>query len=153
MRKKRKSGPIILLLLIVIAIFAYFTNPTEEMHREAANAKIEGVVAKTLDKYGLSETALGALGTDITKPFIAVLVEQHVSSKNYFLFSTTQVNIDEESQIIGIGAFNKVFISNKVDEILEREVDKYIKKKIKNLKIPGLNLDLDELLKGLEVEG
>ena len=74
-----------------------------------------------------------------------------MSSKNYYLFSTTQVNLDGKSQIIGVGVFNKVFISNKVDEILEREIDNYINEKIKDIKIPGINLD--DLLKDLEIEG
>ena len=64
------------LLLIAVAMFAYFTNPTENMHRKAASEKINIAVAKTLDKYGLSESALGMLGIDIAKPFIAVLVEK-----------------------------------------------------------------------------
>lgn len=151
MRKKRKSGLIVFLLLIAVAMFAYFTNPTENMHRKAASEKINIAVAKTLDKYGLSDSALGALGTKMTKPFIAVLVEQHVSSKNYYLFSTTQVNLNGKSQIIGVGAFNKVFISNKVDEVLEREINNYINEKIKDIKIPEINLD--DLLKDLEIEG
>ncbi len=141
MRKKRKSGLFILLLLIVVAMFAYFTNPMQEMHKEATGERINMVFEKTLDKYGLSNSVLGALGSDIAELFVAVFVEKHVSSKDYFLFSTTQINLDNKSQIIGIGAFNKVFISGKVDEALEREIDKYIEEKIKKLRIPFIDLN------------
>lgn len=147
MAKRGKSGCFLFLLLIAVAVFAYFTNPTKEMHQQAAKVKVEKISENLLAKYGLQEGLLGSLGMEITEPFVADLLEKHVTSKNYFLFSTTQVEWDNQSQTIGLGAFNKVFISNKVDEIIEREIEKYVKEKIESIKIPGVNLN--EILQGL----
>ena len=68
---------------------------------------------------------------------------------NYFLFSITRINWDGRSQIIGAGAFRRVYISNQIDDVLKREVENYIKEKMKGLQFPGIDLKKFKLELGL----
>ncbi|MFV0392258.1 MAG: DUF4359 domain-containing protein [Paludibacteraceae bacterium] len=138
--RRRKSGCLFFIVLIAVCVIAYFTNPTKLQHQTVAKERLSKVADDLLAKYGVEKGLLGVFGKDLTGQLVDELVQTHVSSDNYFLLSTTQVNWDGRSQIIGIGAFNNVFIPKKVDEILEREVEKYVKEKIQNMQIPGLDL-------------
>jgi hypothetical protein len=73
-----------ILLIGLFLIFAYFTNPTDEQHREAVKQK-----AVRID---------------------ASLKNKKVVRENYYVFSITKLNHRDEHRVIGAGAFTKVFI-------------------------------------------
>lgn len=126
-----------IVILIAVGIVAYLTNPTEQMHREAAGLKLEKIADNALAKYGVGNNVLSSLGLDAGNLFVKQLLDNHITSDNYQLFSLTKLNWEGNSYVIGIGAFNRVFISNKVDEIAEKAIDNYLKEKIRDL-IPGI---------------
>ena len=130
MAKGRRKGCLFLVILAGIFVGAYLTNPTEDMHREAAKEKLNKMALNLLSKYGI----------DLSGKYVDEFIQNHVSADNYYLFSTTRVHWSGESRIIGIGAFGRVYISGKVDEILERELENFVKEKIEGIKIPGFDL-------------
>ena len=76
-----------LLLIVVFAAIAYFTNPTLEKHRLAVTEK-----AKKLD---------------------SPMRKKSVSRESYYLFSLTAIDQGDDHRIVGVGAFTKVFIFGK----------------------------------------
>lgn len=149
MARGRRKGCFFYIILIAIGVAAYFTNPTEEMHKAAAKARLEKIANEMLNKYGVEKSIIAKLGISISEQFMDDMINNQVSSDNYYLLSTTKVNWDGRSQIIGVGVFNHVFISNKVDEILKKELENTVKEKINGIKIPGLNLE--DLNLGIEL--
>ncbi len=76
-----------ILLVALIVIIAYFTNPTEQMHKEAVLNK-----AKSTDSS---------------------MRNKKVSRENFYVFSITAVDHGDEHRLVGAGAFTQVFIFNK----------------------------------------
>lgn len=136
----RKATYFVILILVALVVIAYLTNPDERQHQAAAKEKLHQIADNLLAKYGIEPGFISGLGIDFTDPFVDSLIESHITVDNYFLFSTTNVTWEGQSQIIGIGIFKQVFISNKADEILQQELENYVKEKINGFRIPGLEL-------------
>ncbi len=66
-----------------------------------------------------------ALGMMIGGTLVENVIDNLVSTDNYILFSTTKINWDGKSRIIGIGAFGNVYITNKLEEALDKGLLKY----------------------------
>lgn len=136
----RKATYFVILILVALVVIAYLTNPDERQHQAAAKEKLHQIADNLLAKYGIEPGFISGLGIDITDQFVDKLIESHITVDNYFLFSTTNIEWEGQSQIIGIGIFKQVFISNKADEILQQELENYVKEKINGFRIPGLEL-------------
>ena len=136
----RKATYFVILILVALVVIAYLTNPDERQHQAAAKEKLHQIADNLLAKYGIEPGFISGLGIDITDQFLDKLIESHITVDNYFLFSTTNIEWEGQSQIIGIGIFKQVFISNKADEILQQELENYVKEKINGFRIPGLEL-------------
>jgi hypothetical protein len=76
-----------ILLIGVFVILAYFTNPTEEMHRAAVLRKAEQ--------------------EDIP------MRNKKVVRDNYYVFSLTKIRHADESKVVGAGGFTQVIIFSK----------------------------------------
>ena len=134
----KKAPYFLLLVLVLLVVVAYLTNPNEQQHQAAAKEKLHKVAENLLAKYGIEPGFIPGSAINFTDPFVDSLIEKHVSAHNYFLFSTTNIEWEGQSQIIGVGAFKNVFISPKADEMLQQELENYVKEKIRGFKIPGL---------------
>lgn len=126
-----------LIVLAGLAVIGYFTNPTEAMHKEAAHDKLEKIMENTLSRYGVGKNILSTLGIDAGNNFVGQLIDNHITVDNYYIFSLTRLKWEDKSYVIGVGALNKVFISNKVDDIAHKAADDFLKDKIFDL-IPGI---------------
>ena len=140
-----KKIVLFLIVLVGLAVIGYLTNPTEAMHREAGKEKLEKISENLLSGYGIDPRILSALGIDFQGKFVEELITNHIYRDNYYVFSLTKVNWEDQNQIVGLGFFNKVYISNQVDDIIKKEVENYIKEKIRELKIPFFDLNSLEL--------
>jgi hypothetical protein len=115
---------IVLLVLGVLLFVAAMTNPDVDTHRGAVSARVKPAMIEFLQEDDASDQAA------MMAPMLAGLavdnyVSQLVSSRNYILFSTTEVTWLGESRTIGIGAFGNVYLSDKLDrdaihELLEK---------------------------------
>ena len=91
----------------------------------------------TLMRYGVGKNILSSLGIDPGKKYVGQMIDSHISIDNYYVFSLTRLKWEDKSYVIGVGIFNKVFISNKVDDIAAKTIDDFLKDKIYDL-IPGI---------------
>lgn len=76
-----------LLLIGLFLVIAYFTNPTEEMHRNAVLQKAERTDASMRGKK--------------------------VRRENYYIFSLTRIDHRDGHSIVGAGGFTQVFVFSK----------------------------------------
>ena len=130
-----------LIVLAGLAVIGYLTNPTEAMHREAAQEMLQKISDNILSDYGIDTQILSTLGIDFQAKWVEELITNHISRDNYYAFSLTKVHWEDQNQIFGLGFFNKVFISNQVGDIIKKEVENYIKEKIRALRIPILDMN------------
>ena len=136
-----KKIVLFLIVLLGLAVIGYLTNPTEVMHREAAQEMLEKISENILSDYGIDPRILSTLGVDFQGKLVEELITNHISRDNYYVFSLTKVHWEGLNQVIGLGFFNKVYISNQVDDIIKKEVENYIKEKIRYLRIPILDMN------------
>lgn len=136
-----KKTVLFLVVLVGVAVIGYLTNPTEAMHREASKDKLEMIAENLLANYGIDPQVLSSLGINFQGKLVDELITNHISCDNYYVFSLTKLNWRDQSQTVGFGFFNKVYISNKVDDKIKEEVGNYIKNIIGELKTPIFDLN------------
>ncbi|MFN7592568.1 MAG: hypothetical protein ACK5QZ_04430, partial [Bacteroidota bacterium] len=86
--------------------------------------KVTSIIQKSKNEQsnksdGGLEQAGQALGMMIGGAIIDGIIDNIISTDNYILFSTTKLNWDGNTRIIGFGAFGNVFISDKLDEAVK----------------------------------
>jgi hypothetical protein len=123
--KRRIRNFFILAVIGAIAVAAFLTNPGQEKHKEAVRNKFDTYMQKTL-KDGLSGAnndwgkAGQIIGGAVSGAIVAQLTDQVVSVGNYYLFSTTKITWNGQTNVVGIGAFGNVFLSGKIDDALKK---------------------------------
>ena len=81
MAKGRKKGCLFLVILTAIFVGAYFTNPTEDMHREAAKEKLNKMALNLLSKYGIEESFVAGLGIDLSGKYVDEFIQNLLKIK------------------------------------------------------------------------
>jgi len=100
-KSSKTSKKDLIILMIILAVFV-ITNPSESDHEKAVFKKIE-----TQENFEDSESSLGnALGSFLGESILKNVIER----RNFFLFSLTEVSINEETKIVGWGALGYVHI-------------------------------------------
>jgi hypothetical protein len=122
MRKK----PLIIGIAILIALVAMLTNPTEEKHKSKVKSIVETQIQKSVmnelnDIDNGSENVAQDASILLGNVMMEQLVNSMVTCTDYILFSTTNIVWGGESKTIGFGLFGHVFISSKVEKLLESE--------------------------------
>jgi hypothetical protein len=118
----RKTTYFFILTLIALVLAAWATNPDEQQHHEAARIKLGEIVENTMGDFGLKKNLLTNMGFDIGNKYIDSLLDDCISANNYLVCSTTVFTFNGQKHIIGFGAFGKVWISDKVEESLKKEI-------------------------------
>jgi Protein of unknown function (DUF1566) len=100
------------LILIIILVIAFFTNPNNlQKHKDAVleyyKEKYVGVSKSNSDL----QNAMNSLG-NLDKAFLVEFIEPLVSYKNYYVFSLTKFS----DKIVGVGLFGKVFVFGNITE-------------------------------------
>lgn len=124
---KKKNG-LWLLGIFVFLLVLVATNPNEQMHQNEVKSKIMKILQKEIDP---SKEILGEFSSVVGSYFIEQMVQAKVTRVNYFLFSTTNLNWDGKTRIIGIGMLNNIFIFPQI----ENAVNQYLGR-TKNQRIP-----------------
>ncbi len=132
-RKRNKSG-FIFLILIVIAAVAFFTNPDKEAHKEAVVARSNQVVKEIIAER--NDVVASAAWQMAGEQLLTQFVDSYVTVDNYYIFSIPKVNWDGKSYPIGVGAFDKVYITKDFNKNLIEPIINDMENKIMNL-LPG----------------
>ena len=113
-----KRENIIAGIILSIIVIAAFTNPNPYRHKELLKSKLYSGLQEsgTDESWGkTSEAIRKLLGTGL----INKLVENEIKTQNYGLFSTSSINVDGKTKVIGIGIFGHVFYTSEFDETLK----------------------------------
>lgn len=117
-----KTKQITLITLGAFLLIAIFTNPNRDMHKEELKSKFIESYQKSLEANStLNNNGFETLGNLLGTSLINTLIENNVSCDNYLLFSITKITYKGESKSIGFGFLGKVFLSGKVDEVLNKK--------------------------------
>lgn len=110
MNKKR----IFALIIICAAVAAIWTNPKKEQHERVVKEKAEYLLKNQLGKkeQGFFDIGMQLFGKNMVDDFIS----KNVVVTNYYLFSLTKIKWDGKDNTVGVGAFEHVWLSPKIDE-------------------------------------
>lgn len=120
-----KRGYLGIFLFGLLILIAVLTNPSQEVHEEALKAKLNLYLQNSMSE-GSAETnnewekAGNALGFMLGGAIIEGVVSNVVTIDNYVVFSFTRISWGGESKVIGVGVFGNVFLTSKLDEVLNQ---------------------------------
>ena len=101
------------LLLIILMLAAVFTNPTKERIEAALTVKAKEILEKQLNSNDkVMSLGMTLFGDRVVNEFVS----NYTHTDNYYLFSLSKIRWNSEDIIIGVGLFNQVWISPKIDE-------------------------------------
>jgi len=117
---------LIWLTISLLIVLAFSTNPPVEKHRAEVKNKFGTILQKSLaeniDKNGGDKQGLD-IGTTFSSMFGSIilnpLIDSYISDDNYLLFSVTKLKWNDKTNVIGFGAFGKVYISDNLGQKLE----------------------------------
>lgn len=115
----------IITIVSLLVIVAVLTNPNKERHLEVLRSEINSAVQKSLseepDSPSVEYGDLGdVMGLVVGGLFVNGILNNIVSIDNYVLFSLTRITWEGNSIIIGIGLFGNVFLTDKIDDAINK---------------------------------
>ncbi|MCH4828637.1 DUF4431 domain-containing protein [Flavobacterium columnare] len=138
-----------LLFTSALTLILIFTNPSEENHIQSVKSKLKTAFKKKMTTEMIEDNSnsmqsLGkGIGLLLGDTFIDKMTDGFISRNNYLLFSTTKAEYKGESKVIGFGVLGNVFLSDKVNDIFNKEGKKYKGKVVTELQYgpPGYGED------------
>jgi len=101
------------LLLIILMLAAVFTNPSKEKIETALTVKAKDILKNQLNSDDKAmELGMSLFGDRVVNEFVT----SYTHTANYYLFSLSKIRWNGEDIIIGVGLYNQVWISPKLDE-------------------------------------
>jgi len=105
---------LIVIVLLAAAVAAYLTNPKPDQHREVAKQRINQLMQESMSE---AHPLLGSIGAAVGKTLLSPMLDNIVNSNNYYLFSTTTLTWNGVKHVVGTGAFGRVFLGEKFDQV------------------------------------
>jgi hypothetical protein len=120
-----KKNYLILAIVGLVILVAILTNPNQDRHKEVIKNKLNSFMQKSINESSAKtdnewEQAGQALGMMLGGALVDKIIDNLISTDNYVLFSTTKISWEGETKIIGIGAFGNVFITNELDQAMNK---------------------------------
>jgi hypothetical protein len=123
MRKKIFIVSIVVLCLVLL--IALFSNPSPAFHK----ADLKNRVYKELNIDTLQQEKPDNLFDYITnftnnigKSMVDKTVENTVQVDDYYFFSLTKVTYQGQTKVIGMGAFNQLFLFVNLKEVINEQI-------------------------------
>lgn len=120
-----KTKQIAIFVFATILLIAVLTNPSQENHKEKVKNTFTEYFQKSLKESQLeSENNFAALGSLLGESLIKTMIENTITRDNYLIFSLTKITYKSEEKIIGYGVFGNVFLSDKVEDTFNKNLNK-----------------------------
>jgi hypothetical protein len=108
----------LLLFLAILFGIAFFTSPSELEHKALLKAEYN----KLIDQYTRSdkdsnfwEKAGNVLGKFFGRAIVEKGVDYFIEVEDYTFFSLGKVTLDNNTEIVSVGIFGKVFITDELE--------------------------------------
>ncbi len=129
--KQNKKGLLLLILLLLVVAVAFFTNPDKEAHKEAIIARSNQVIEEIItERNDMVSSAAWQLAGE---QFLSEFIDSNVTVDNYYLFSIPKVNWDGKSYPMGVGAFEKVYVTKHLNRDVVQPILNDMENKVKDL--------------------
>ncbi len=120
----RKNLKIALLISIFLVLFiAILTNPNKEFHK--SDIKLRVYKELNIDTLQKKSSNIFDMFKGISNSFGKSMVDDTVDNllqvDNYYLFSFTKVTYQGQTKIIGMGAFNQIFLFVNLKQLIEEQ--------------------------------
>lgn len=109
----------VLVIIGIILLVAFFTNPDHETHENILMDKLKPELLEYyLGERGLHEdVSVGeALGLMIGSAVAERFVKNLIIVDDYLLFSLSKITWEGQTRVIGIGAFGTVFLARDLEK-------------------------------------
>ena len=119
-------------LLFILLLAAFLTNPRRETHLQELQVKLtEAIDASMSERQNDDPVTYNAwkLGG---KQMVGLFTKNYASVDNYYVFSLTRLRWENESYVVGIGAFGNVWITGRIDKEFADTVIDHTEETIKN---------------------
>lgn len=114
MKAIKKTLTKFFVILVIIAGIMFFTNPRKARHKQEIVELVDQLIIDKIDSKITTKNFLGQIAKNATINFgsnqIEKLIDERLVVKNYILFSTTNIRIENQSMPIGIGIFGRVVL-------------------------------------------
>jgi len=114
---------ILIVLIAAIGVAAYMTNPQPGQHRDAAKQRVGELLQASISKESSALGSIGAAVGTVGKTLATPVLAQIVNSDNYYLFSTTTFTWNGVTNVVGVGAFGRVFLGEKFNKVYKSMTD------------------------------
>ena len=104
-----------ILIPIVTILVLILTNPSEENHIQNVKSKCKIALNKK------AATSGGGISSLLKDSYMDKIIDRIVSRDNYFLCSATKLSMQGQEKIIGFGILGNVFLSEKLNEGLNKD--------------------------------
>lgn len=124
------------IIVALIILMAYITNPDVDKHKLVLNNRLtEAIDQAMLERNNDIEQMAWQLGK---KEITSMFIDKYMTVDDYKVLSLTRIHWAGKSYIVGIGGFEQVYITRKLDKELAHQiidnVDSYIQDFIPNIK-------------------
>jgi F0F1-type ATP synthase membrane subunit b/b' len=100
--------------IVLIAVIAMAkTVPDKKAHKKAMMEAVKAYVDEEASERGMGDNILTDLGKGIVNKTIEVALNSKLEVDNYLIFNTTHVELDDETQVLSLGALGHVFTFDK----------------------------------------
>jgi hypothetical protein len=113
-KKKSGNSPWLSILIPLLLLIAFITNPEIEDHRTVLKIKLSGIVDEIIAEETDNIFIIG-----LVKYFGDAIVDENlknVSANNYYFFSLTEFKFASDLKIKGYGFLGKVYFSKNVNK-------------------------------------
>jgi hypothetical protein len=101
----------------LLGVLLIFTNPSEDKHEYAVSLRVSSALRSKYDNGSI----FSELGITFGEGIASMYIKDKVSSQNLILFSLTRIN----GSICGIGIFDAVYLSPRVNKIINSSIENY----------------------------
>lgn len=113
---------LVIIVLIVAAVAAYLTNPSNDQHREASKQRINQLMQTSMGK---DNPVFGSIGATVGTMLAGPVLDNVINSNNYYLFSTTTLTWNGVTNAVGTGVFGRIFLGDKFDQAYKNMIGGY----------------------------
>lgn len=132
------------LLLLGIVVVAYFTRPSDETMLNTMKTRLTHVIGESMEERKSNAVAYSAWQIG-GKQMVDLFTQKYVTVENYYLFSLVRIQWNDKSYVAGVGAFNKVYITKKINKELADKLIGDIENKLMDF-LPQQLMDFFKIL-------
>jgi hypothetical protein len=104
---------LLLIILLLVAALMSVTRPDKQAHKAAMMEAVNELIDDEAQERGFGNNGVTRLGKKVVSKTIEAVLSSKLKVDDYFLFNTTHVKLGDETKVLSVGMFGKVFTFDK----------------------------------------